>query len=182
MDLMAVESSLDDARDRRGRHRDSHALECSGRGPARGCLRHAGHFDGSAEHVREDLQPGVVREQRVPRRDHGLDPADRVEHVGQAVRDPLERGLRDLAGRRLEREAGDETAAVHVPAERALAAEKRQERQPVRGLVGRLGVAQRLLQPRVQVPAVGERTAFAEPPLVEAVRKSPGRGSAEGAS
>ena len=62
---------------------------------------------------------------------------------------------------------------MHVPAERALAAEKRQERQAVRELVSRLGRAQRPLQPRVQVPAIRERTAFAEPPLVQAVEEEP---------
>ena len=105
--------------------------------------------------------------------------ADRVEHVGEPVADAFERGLRDVERRGREGQPADRAPALRVPAERALAAEERQEGQPVAGggTVGDLrgvDVVQRAAQPRVQVAAVGERAAFAEARGVEAVEKEAG--------
>ena len=96
MNLVPVEPRLDDAGDRRGRRAESEPLERNERRAPRRALRDGRDLERPPEHVGEHLHPARVREQRAAGHDDGVDAADRREHVGEAVADAFERGLRDV--------------------------------------------------------------------------------------
>ena len=109
--------------------------------------------------------------------------AERLEDVGEAVADALERRLGDVAGGRREREARDDRPrrSASQPSERS-PPKKRKEAEPVRrgralGERRRVDLAQRLREPGVEVAAVGERAA-----LAEAAARRGGRGRARAAA
>ena len=133
------------------------------------------------EHVGEDLHPVGAREQRAAGGDDRLDAAERVEHRREPVADALERGLRDVERRRRERESRDRPAPVGVPAERPLAAEKRQEDEAVRGrrALGEPGVG--VAQRRERARRAGCRRPRARRPRRTGARRG-GRGRAPGAA
>src|SRR6476661_1511308 len=88
--------------------------------------------DPADRRLRERQTEPLEGDERRARGDDRLEPADRLEHVGEAVADTLERGLRNVERRRRERQAVDRATAIRIPPERPLAPEKGQERQSVR--------------------------------------------------
>ena len=109
---------------------------------------------------------------------------DDLAHVGQKVgdgreaeRDAFVGGLPQVERRRLEREPVDGAARVRVPAGRALAAEEGQEDEPVVARVAlgerSRGVGEGVLEPLVEVAAVGERAALDDVALVGEVEEEP---------
>ena len=106
------------------------------------------------------------------------DSTERVEDVGEAVRDALERRLHEVERRGRERDARDQAATARVPAEAPLAAEERQERQAVRcrlaiGEACGVDVAQGAAEPGEEVAAGAQRAALAEAAIIEAVEEEP---------
>ncbi len=134
MDLVPVHSRLDDPGDRRDRHAATRAVR--GRSsprlvpslPQRPRPQPAGRARRPASAASARSRAGRRRSRRTSSTPPIVD-----EDVGDAVHDALERGLGDVRRRGRERETVDQPAPVRVPAERSLAAEERQERQPVRG-------------------------------------------------
>ena len=109
-----------------------------------------------------------------------LDLGEQLGHGGEAKRDSLERGLPQVARSRLEVEPADGAVDVRPPAWAPLAAEEREEGQPVVvGVAARkrrlvLVRAEQLLEPVVDVAAVRECAALQHAPLVDAVEEEAG--------
>ena len=129
--------------ERRGLRLDAEPLEGVDCGAARRALRHARRGHRPAEHVGEELDPPLAREQRVPRCDHLAHLGQRVGDLRQPVGDALEPGLQQVVRVGVEGEPGDRAGGPRVPARAAFAAQQRQEGQAVRVRLARLSVSSR---------------------------------------
>src|SRR5437764_3212058 len=141
------------------------------RGASERCLLHARERDRPCEGVGHDLYPALVLQEGGAGGDDLLDLGHQLGNGREPEADALEGRLPDICSGRVEGDPCDRPGCVRVPAGRALAAEKRQEREPVLPVTdsGRRG--QRLLEPRIEVAAVRERAALDDAPVVEEVEE-----------
>src|ERR671939_1954450 len=90
-----------------------------------------GGGEGARRRVRRELAPGRAVDERAAGRDDLLDLRKQVGDGGEAEGDAFERGLPQVARRGVEGEPGDGAADVRAPAGAPLAAEEREEGEPV---------------------------------------------------
>src|SRR5438270_2314301 len=151
---------LEGPAERRRRRRLPQPVERGDRGAAERGLGDRGERDRPRQRVGHELAPGGTVLEPAARRDDLLDLREQLDDGREAEGDALERGLPQVARRGVEAQAPDGAADVCMPARAPLAAEEREEREPV---VGGVALGERLLvlvraenplEPAVEVAAV----------------------------